>query len=431
MSKIEKDYRKRMIAGHELHPETLMMSYGYDPHLSEGSLKPPIFQTSTFVFKNAEAGKAFFEVATGKRALAPEEETGLIYSRFNNPDMEMLEDRLALWDGAEDALVFSSGMAAISTTLWAFARPGDVLVYSEPIYGGTQTLIQNILSQFGIKGVGFMIGATTKEIDMAAEEAASLGPVAAILVETPANPTNGLVDLRHCRAISERLDRKGKRPPLIVDNTMLGPLWQQPLKHGADLCVYSLTKYVGGHSDVIAGSCVGSHALISPVRRMRSAFGTMTDPHTGWLLMRSLETLKLRMTAAMKSARHVAEFLLDHPKVRRVNYLGFIDKSDPQYEIYNRQCTSPGSTFSFEVNGGEAGAFQLLNTLKVIKLAVSLGGTESLISHPAAMTHSGLPVQTQERIGITPGLLRLSVGVEHPSDIVADLEQALAAVTSA
>ena len=211
---------------------------------------------------------------------------------------------------------------------------------------------------------------------------------------------------------------------VLVDNTMLGPVWQQPLAHGADLSIYSLTKYVGGHSDVIAGSCVGSAEIISPVRRMRSAFGTMCDPHTGWLLMRSLETLKLRMTEAMKNARHVAEFLLDHPKVRRVNYLGFLAPGDPGFDIYARQCSAPGSTFSFEVHE----AFQLLNALRVIKLAVSLGGTESLISHPAATTHSGIPVQTQERIGITPGLLRLSVGIEHPSDLIADLEQALARV---
>ncbi len=431
MAKDDKKYRRRTVAGRELAPETLMMGYGYDPHLSEGSLKLPIFQTSTFVFKNAEAGKAFFEVQTGKRALAPEEEPGLIYSRFNNPDMEVLEDRLALWDNAEDALVFGSGMAAISTALWAFARPGTVILHSQPLYGGTETMIQNVLSQFGIKSVGFETNAGMRDLERAAQEAEGIGPVTAIFVETPANPTNGIVDLALCRRLSESLARKGKRPPVIVDNTMLGPLWQQPLKHGADLVVYSLTKYVGGHSDVIAGSCLGSKELIGPVRRMRSAFGTMSDPHTGWLILRSLETLKLRMTAAMKSARHVAEFLVDHPKVRRVSYLGFLDSGDPAYETYNRQCTSPGSTFSFEIHGGEAEAFQLLNALQVIKLAVSLGGTESLISHPASMTHSGIPVQTLERIGITPGLLRLSVGVEHPGDIIADLEQALALVATA
>lgn len=428
MSKVEKGYRKRTIGGHELHAETLMMGYGYDPHLSEGSLKLPIFQTSTFVFKNAEAGKAFFEIQTGKRQLAPEEEPGLIYSRFNNPDLEVLEDRLALWDGAEDALVFGSGMAAISTALWAFARPGTVILHSQPLYGGTETMIQNVLSQFGIKYIGFETNVGIKEMERAAAEAEAIGPVSAILVETPANPTNGLVDLKACRAISDKLERKGKRPPVIVDNTMLGPLWQQPLKHGADLVVYSLTKYVGGHSDLIAGSCAGSQALVSPVRRMRSAFGTMSDPHTGWLIMRSLETLKLRMTAAMENAKIVAEFLVDHPKVKSVSYLGFLKKGDPAYDVFHRQCSSPGSTFAFEVKGGEAEAFKLLNALRVIKLAVSLGGTESLISHPASMTHSGIPVQTQERIGITPGLLRLSVGIEHSSDLVADLEQALAMV---
>src|SRR5262249_43750973 len=171
------DSHNRFLGNRALSPETLMMGYGYDPQLSEGSLKPPIFQTSTFVFKNAEAGKAFFEVQSGKRALAPEEEPGLIYSRFNNPDMEVLEDRLALWDNAEDALVFGSGMAAISTALWAFARPGTVILHSQPLYGGTETMIQNVLSQFGIKSVGFETNIGLKELERAAEEAESVGPV--------------------------------------------------------------------------------------------------------------------------------------------------------------------------------------------------------------------------------------------------------------
>ena len=429
MTKLDKRYRRRKLGAHELHPETLMMSYGYDPHLSEGALKLPIFQTSTFAFRTAEEGKAFFEVNVGKRALKPEEEQGLIYSRFNNPDMEVLEDRLALWEAAEDALVFGSGMSAIATALWAFVRPGEVILHSEPLYGGTETLIQNIFSQFGIKSVGFVAGNGFQEMQRAAEQARDMGRIAAIFAETPANPTNGLVDLAACRRLSEGLQVRGReRAPVIVDNTMLGPLWQQPLKHGADVVVYSLTKYVGGHSDVVAGSCLGSRENLGLVRRMRSAFGTMSDPHTTWLLMRSLETLKLRMTAAMKSARHVAEFLQEHPKIARVHYLGFLAKGDPQRDIFDRQCTAPGSTFAFEVHGGEAEAFALLNSLKVIKLAVSLGGTESLMQHPGTMTHAGVPVQTQERIGITSGLLRLSVGVEHPSDLIADLEQALEAV---
>ena len=200
-NKKDKDYRKRELGGPELHPETLMMGYGYDPQLSEGSLKPPIFQTSTFAFKSAEAGKAYFEILTGKRVLKPEEEPGLTYSRFNNPNMEVLEDRLALWDNGEDALVFGSGMAAISTALWAYARPGSVIMHSQPLYGGTETMIQNVLSQFGIKSVGFEPNIGLKELERSAQEAEALGPVSAILVETPANPTNGLVDLRACRQL--------------------------------------------------------------------------------------------------------------------------------------------------------------------------------------------------------------------------------------
>ena len=226
----------------------------------------------------------------------------------------------------------------------------------------------------------------------------------------------------------ERADRlklkQNHRPPVIVDNTFLGPLWQQPLALGADLVLYSLTKYVGGHSDVIAGAGLGPEALIAPVRGMRTILGTMSDPHTGWLLMRSLETLKLRMTSAMKNARYVAEFLTEHPKVKQVHYLGFLQEDDPDAAIYRRQCKAPGSTFSFEVHGGEAEAFRLLDHLKLIRLAVSLGGTESLAEHPGTMTHSTSRPTARPELGITPAMIRLSVGVEHPEDLIADLAQA-------
>ena len=406
-----------------------MMSYGYDPKLSEGSVKCPVFQTSTFVFERAADGKAFFELAYGLRDQRPAEEPGLIYSRLNNPDLEILEDRLGLWDGAESSLVFSSGMAAISTTLWTFLRPGSVILHSEPLYGGTEFLLQNILPQFGIKPEGFSAGGAGRSIWDALEAARGSGPIGAILLETPANPTNALVDIAHCAEIAKRLPGKpGTRPPVIVDNTFLGPLWQQPLAQGADLVVYSLTKYVGGHSDVIAGACLGAEARLAPVRGMRTILGTMSDPHTGWLLMRSLETLKLRMTAAMKTARHVAEFLADHPKVKRVHYLGFLAEDHPDFELYRRQCKAPGSTFAFEVHGGEPEAFRLLDALRLVRLAVSLGGTESLAEHPASMTHSDIPPDRQAELGITPAMVRLSVGVEHPEDLIADLAQALDAV---
>ena len=401
-----------------------MMSYGYDPKLSEGAVKCPIFQTSTFVFESAESGKAFFELAYGLREQRPEEEPGLIYSRINNPDLEVLEDRLTLWDGAEAGLSFSSGMAAISTALLTFLRPGDVILHSEPIYGGTEFLVHHILPQFGIHRVGFRAGLESG-LEQAAERAAKLGPVGMILIETPANPTNGLVDIARCAVAADGLADSGRRPVVAVDNTFLGPLWQRPLEHGADLVLYSLTKYVGGHSDVIAGACLGSEELLSPVRGLRTILGTMCDAYSGWLLMRSLETLKLRMTSAMKNARYIAEFLADHPKVRRVLYLGFLEEEDPQHEIYRRQCLSPGSTFSFEIDGGEPEAFRLLNALQLVKLAVSLGGTQSLAEHPATMTHSDVPQEAQEWMGISQGMIRLSVGIEHPEDVIADLEQAL------
>jgi len=426
MKKLEKGYRHRTIGNHPLHPESLMMGYGYDPALSEGAVKPPIFQTSTFVFKRAEDGKAFFELAYGLREKRPAEEPGLIYSRINNPDLEILEDRLTLWENAEDALVFSTGMAAISTTLLTFLRPGDVVVHSGPVYGGTDFLLNHVLPRFGIQRVGFPAGQPNDAVERAVAEAEGKGRIAIIYVETPANPTNALVDIGTCAEAARALERRqGHRPLVVVDNTMLGPLWQQPLDLGADLAVYSLTKYVGGHSDLIAGGCLGSAELIAAVRGMRTILGTICDPYTGWLLMRSLETLQLRMTAATRGADRVAHFLAGHPKVGRVHYLGFLSGDDPQCPVYRKQCRAAGSTFSFEVEGGEAGAFRLLDSLQLIKLAVSLGGTETLMQHPGTMTHSDIPPDEQMVLGITPGMLRISVGIEHPDDLIADLSQAL------
>ena len=407
-----------------------MMGYGYSPHLSEGALKPPLFQTSTFVFGTAEEGKASFELAYGLREKARDEEVHLIYSRINNPNLEVLEDRLAVWDGAEKALAFASGMAAISTTLMTFLRPGDSFVFSEPVYGGTEFLIHTLLPQYGINGVGFMAEAGEAGFREAAKQAVaqaarSGGKVGAIYVETPANPTNGLVDIVVAREIAESLKGPAGRPPVIVDNTFLGPLWQKPLKHGADICVTSLTKYVGGHSDLIAGAASGAAAWVSQVAVFRTIFGTMTDPHTAWLLLRSLETLKLRMDAAELGARKVAAYLAKHPRVKSVWYLGFLPTDHPDRPLFERQCETAGSTFAFEIDGGEKEAFAFLDKLQVIKLAVSLGGTETLASHPAAMTHSDVPKQSRERLGITDSLVRLSIGVENPDDLIADIEQAL------
>ena len=425
----EKKWRKRTLGTRSLAPETLMMGFGYDPMLSEGSLKPPEFMTSTFVFRSAEDGKNFFAAMQGRRKLGPDEEPGLVYSRFNNPNLEVLEDRLALWDEAEASLAFASGMAAISTCLWAYLRPGDIILQSQPIYGGTETLIHSILPEFGVKQVGFEAEHGIAAMREAADKArASGGRVAVVFLETPANPTNALVDIAEARRISESFAVNGRRPPVLVDNTMRGPIFSTPLAHGADITITSLTKYVGGHSDVIAGGASGNKLLLAPVRRMRSTLGTMCDPHTSWLLMRSLETLKLRMEAGAAGARRVAEFLRAHPKIENVWYLDFLPEDHPDRPLHERQNTSAGSTFSFEVAGGEAGAFALLDRLEVIKLAVSLGGTETLASHPASMTHSGMAPAELKRFSITPSLIRISIGVENPDDLIADLEQALEGV---
>jgi len=424
-----KAWRKKFLGERQLRPETLMMGYGYDPHLSEGSLKPPQFLTSTFVFKSAEDGKNFFATMQGRRPLGAGEEPGLIYSRFNNPNLEVLEDRLALWDEAEASLAFASGMAAISTALWAFVRPGDVVLQSQPLYGGTETLINQLLADFGIERIGFDVEGGVAAMEAAAKAATATGKrVAAVFIETPANPTSGLVDIQAARRVAESLRRGDGRPPVMVDNTMLGPIFSTPLAHGADIVITSLTKYVGGHSDLIAGGASGDRAWLQPVRRMRSTLGTMCDPHTAWLLMRSLETLKLRMDASTKSAKEIAAFLAGHKAVDNVWFLDFLPENHPDRAVHSRQNRSAGSTFSFEVKGGEAAAFTLLNNFKVIKLAVSLGGTETLASHPASMTHSGLPPEELKRFSITPALVRISIGVEDTADLIADLAQALAAI---
>lgn len=409
-----------------LHPESLMMSYGYNPEWSEGAVKCPIFQTSTFVFKTAEQGKAFFEVAYGKREQRPNEKLGLIYSRLNNPDLEILENRLTLWDNAEDCAVFESGMSAISTVLLEYLRPGDLILYSSPLYGGSEHFIQHVLTQFGIHIARFKAGQSQERIEQIVHESGHAGTLKMIYLETPANPTNDLIDIECCRKIADKFSNGDNTVMVAVDNTYFGPLWQHPLKHGADIIMYSATKYIGGHSDVIAGAVLGSSATIKRIKALRTFLGNMAGPWTGWLLLRSLETLKPRMETQARNAKHVAEFLSKHPKVERVNYLGFLDESKPeQYRIFKKQCLSAGAMLSFDIKGTEKDAFAFLNNLRLIKLAVSLGSTESLAQHPATMTHCDLDDAEKLELNITEKMIRLSVGVEHHEDIINDIAQAL------
>src|SRR5687768_4777419 len=416
----------RSIGGKPLKPATLMMGHGFDPALSEGALKPPVFLTSTFVFENAAAGKRHFEGITGKR---PGGTDGLVYSRFNGPNQEILEDRLSVWEDAEDALTFSSGMSAITTLLLTFVQPGDVVVHSGPLYATTETLIGRILGRFGVQWLDFPAGATRDEIAAVIEQAKAIGRVPLIYLESPANPTNALVDVQAVRAARDAAFPDAG-PPIAIDNTFLGPLWHHPLRHGADLSVYSLTKYAGGHSDLVAGGVVGSKALINPIRMMRNTIGTITDPNTAWMLLRSLETLELRMTRAGENAARVCEFLRHHPKVESVGYLGFLEEGGDarQADIYRRHCMGAGSTFSLYLKGGEKEAFAFLDALKIAHLAVSLGGTETLASHPAAMTHLSVPDERKQALGITDNLVRVSIGVEDADDLIADFDQALEGV---
>jgi methionine-gamma-lyase len=419
-------YHRDRIANRKLHPETLMMGYGYAPGLSEGSLKPPIFLTSTFVFESAQQGKDFFDLTSGRRQARPGEKSGLVYSRFNNPNLEILEDRLAIWDQAERSAVFASGMAAIATTLFAFLRGGDTVLHSRPLYGGTETLLKNQMGAFDVTPFGFPDGINIAEMRKTAASAQAKGRVGVILVETPANPTNGLVDLTACASIADELEKtQGYRPPVIVDNTMLGPMFQTPLKCGADISLCSLTKYVGGHSDLVGGSISGAADLVKRVISWRSSIGTQLDPNSCWMLMRSLETLEIRTTRSNENARFIAEYLAAHPKVAKVHYLGFLKEGDPRKTIFDRQCSAPGSTFAFDVKGGQKEAFALLDNLQIMKLAVSLGGTETLISHPASMTHSGVARELREEIGLTDALIRISIGIENVEDLISDLAQGL------
>ena len=410
-------------------PESLMMSYGYDPMLSEGALKCPIFQTSTFVFHTAEEGKAFWELVNGTREKGPKEEMGLIYSRLNNPDLEILEDRLTLWDKAEACAVFESGMSAISTTLMEFLNPGELLLFSSPIYGGTDHFIKHVLTRFGIEVAEFGPGDTFEDVVDIVERTGKADKLSMIFVETPGNPTNALIDLEMCKNLSDKFSTTEKKILIAVDNTFLGPLWQHPLEFGADLIVYSATKYIGGHSDVIAGACLGSKELINRIKTLRTFLGNMAGPWTGWLLMRSLETLKARMEIQTHNARRVAKYLAKHPLVEKVHYLGLLTEEDgEEYKIYKNQCKSPGAMISFDIAGTEKDAFDFLNNLKLMKLAVSLGSTESLVEHPATMTHSEVDPEEREVLGISEKLVRISIGVEDPDDLIWDIEQALSHV---
>lgn len=411
-----------------LRPETLAVAFGYDPEMGMGSVKPPIFMTSTFVYPSAQHAKnvheAYFD-GTGPLV----GETNHIYSRLGHPGLDFLEKRLAAIDGAEEAVAYSSGMAAHSSIALAYVRPGDSVLHGRPIYGGVDMLYNSIMPQFGSHVAAYTDGTDEDDVRKAADEAMAKGPLKLIIAETPANPTAAVVDLDLMVRIADEVGAKqGHRPLVVVDNTLLGPFAQRPIEHGVDLCMTSLTKYCGGHSDLLAGGISGRKELIDYLRMQRTTWGNHLDPYTSWLVLRSLESVAVRTERAMENARGVAEFLRDHPKVAGVTYLGFLEPGTRRRAVYDRQCKAAGSTFSFHLHGGEAEAFRMLDQLKLLKLAVSLGGSETLICHSASTTHYAVPPAQRLAGGITDGTIRLSVGLEHVDDLIGDLRQALEAV---
>ena len=413
-----------------LHPDTLAVGHGYDPAQAWGAAKPPIVLSSTFVYPSAQAAKdfhrAFFDGA-GDGAAANDAPDGYIYARLGHPNLTMVEARMAALDRAEACAGFNSGMAAISSLALAFLRPGDSVVYSRPIYSGADNLLNSVMAPgFGVHVEGVIDACEETAIRAAADAAVARGPLALFMLESPANPTGAIVDIALVRRIAEEIGRRqGRRPLVSVDNTFLGPLLQTPLAAGADLTVTSLTKYCGGHSDLLAGSVSGAAALIDRLKGLRTVLGAHMDPFTAWLLLRSIESLAVRTERACANAGIVAAFLGGHPKVAKVAWLGGLPQGSPARAVYDRQCRGAGSTFSFTLGGGEAEAFRFLDQLRILKLAVSLGGSETLICHPATTTHYSVPKAQREASGVADGTLRLSVGLEHPDDLIADLARGL------
>ena len=420
------------MTGPPLHPDTIAVGHGYDPADAWGAAKPPIVLTSTFVYPSAQAAKdfhrAFFDGATQGEHGGPIPD-GFIYSRLGHPNLSMVEARMAALDRAPATACFNSGMAAISTLALALVRPGDSVVYSRPIYSGSDNLLNTVIPNLGMHVEGVIDATSDADIRAATEAALARGPLALFMLESPANPTAAVVDIALVRRIADQIGRRqGSRPLISVDNTFLGPLLQNPLEHGADLTVTSLTKYCGGHSDLLAGAVSGEAGLIGRLKALRMILGNHMEPFTAWLMLRSLESLAVRTERACKNAALVADFLREHPKVERITYLGFLAEGTPARAVYDRQCGGAGSTFSFTVKGGEAEAFRLLDQLKILKLAVSLGGSETLICHPATTTHYNVPRDRRLASGITDGTMRLSVGLEHPDDLIAELARGLDAI---
>ena len=370
-----------------------------------GTLAMPIYQTSTFIFDSAEQGGRRFAL----------EEAGYIYTRLGNPTTTVLENKIAALEEGEAAVATSSGMGAISSTLWTVLKAGDHVVTDKTLYGCTFALMCHGLTRFGIE-VTFVDTSNLDEVKNAMKKNTRV-----VYLETPANPNLKIVDLE---ALS-KLAHTNPNTLVIVDNTFATPYMQKPLKLGADIVVHSVTKYINGHGDVIAGLVITNKELADQIRfvGLKDMTGAVLGPQDAYYIIRGMKTFEIRMERHCKNAKKVVEFLNKHPKIERVYYPGL--ETHPGHEIAKKQMKDFGAMISFELKGGFEAGKTLLNSLKLCSLAVSLGDTETLIQHPASMTHSPYTKEEREAAGITDGLVRLSVGLENVEDIIADLEQGL------
>jgi methionine-gamma-lyase len=403
-----------------LRSSTEVLTRGFDPRLSVGSARPAVFRSSTYVFSSPEAAERAFDLVAGRAKPQPGEQPDLIYSRFNHPNAEIFESQIVpLEHGARAAIVFNSGMAAITTALFTFMRPGDAIVYTVPIYGGTQSLIEGFLDSWGVSSIAVEAG-DTAGIEKAIRTTPNLR---VILIETPANPTLTMTDI--LSAAQAGSARSGEPLLVMVDNTLLGPTFQHPLDLGAHLVLYSATKYLSGFSDLIGGVALATDPeLVRKMRLKRNMFGNILQPDECWMLASRLPTVRLRMNRASKNAQRIAERLASHPKIHKVHYPTLFDDAS-QIRIHKAQCDFPGAMFSLELDGGKPAAFDFLRKLRLAYNAVSLGGVETLVCHPKTTTHSGFTEEQFAKAGVTDGLVRVSVGIEDWRDLLADFEQAL------
>lgn len=389
---------------------TRAIHHGYDPMSADGALTPPLHLTSTFAFETAEQGGARFAG----------EAPGHIYTRISNPTTELLEQRMASLENGEAAVAMASGMGAITSVLWSFLRAGDELITDKTLYGCTFSFFQHGLSRFGI---------TVTHVDLTnplALETAISDQTKVVYFETPANPNMRLVDIAAISAIARRHGAK-----TVVDNTYATPVQTRPIDHGADVVVHSATKYLGGHGDLIAGIAVGSAEDMAEVRMVgvKDMTGAVLAPFNAMLILRGLKTLELRVERHAESAQQVASMLEAHPSIAKVHYPGLA--SFDQHELAQRQMNGFGGMIAFELKGGYSAGIAMMNRLNLIRRAVSLGDAETLIQHPASMTHSTYSREEREAHGISEGLVRISVGLEQIEDILEDLHQALGTNESA